>query len=90
MLFRTALDRLGVRAEKSLMVGERWGWDGACTGLGLPALVIPPLAAVSDRHLRRALDLVLRELGCCPEDVMRSATGALRAQGGGRGPEAAG
>lgn len=51
-MFRTALDRLGVRAEKSLMVGERWGWDGACTGLGLPALVIPPwLQSATDTYV---------------------------------------
>lgn len=63
VMFCTALNRLGVRAEESLMVGDRGAWDGACTALGLTALVLPPLAAVSDRHLRRVLDLVLPGVG---------------------------
>jgi len=63
VMFCTALDRLGVPAEEALMVGDRGAWDGACTSLGLTALVLPPLAAVSDGHLRRVLDLVLPGVG---------------------------
>lgn len=63
VMFCTALDRLGVPAEEALMVGDRGAWDGACTSLGLTALVLPPLAAVSDGHLRRVLDLALPGVG---------------------------
>lgn len=57
-IFEIALDRLGLPAEQVLMVGDRGGWDGAATGLGMTTLLVPPLTRPSQRRLHRVLRLV--------------------------------
>jgi FMN phosphatase YigB (HAD superfamily) len=57
-IFEIALDRLGLPAEQVLMVGDRAGWDGAATGLGMTTLLLPPLQEASQRRLHRVLRLV--------------------------------
>lgn len=58
-IFRHALDRLGLRPQEVLMVGDRGAWDGAAAAIGITTLVLPPLTAVGESRLHRVLDLVL-------------------------------
>lgn len=57
-VFEIALDRLGLPAEQVLMVGDRGGWDGAATELGMTTLLLPPLTHPSERRLHRVLRLL--------------------------------
>lgn len=57
-IFETALQRLGLPAEQVLMVGDRGGWDGAATELGMTTLLVPPLTQPSERRLHRVLRLL--------------------------------
>ena len=57
-VFETALQRLGLPPEEVLMVGDRGGWDGAATDLGMTTLLLPPLTDPSERRLHRVLDLL--------------------------------
>jgi len=41
------------------MVGDRGGWDGAATDVGITTLLLPPLRSPDERRLHRVLDLVL-------------------------------
>ena len=57
-IFEIALQRLGVPAQQVLMVGDRGGWDGAATELGMTTLLVPPLTHPSERRLHRVLRLL--------------------------------
>lgn len=57
-IFEIALDRLGLPAEEVLMVGDRAGWDGAATDLGMTTLLLPPLTDPGERRLHRVLQLL--------------------------------
>lgn len=58
-VFTLALDRLGLPADRVLMVGDRGAWDGASAEVGITALIVPPLVSVEHARLDRVLDLVL-------------------------------
>ncbi|HEX5994353.1 MAG TPA: HAD family hydrolase [Jiangellales bacterium] len=58
-IFRRALDSLGTAPEQTLMVGDRYGYDGGGVDVGMATLLLPPLLDV--RHER--LDRVARLLG---------------------------
>jgi len=57
-IFGIALDRLGLQAGQVLMVGDRAGWDGAATDLGMTTLLLPPLTHPRERRLHRVLQLL--------------------------------
>jgi FMN phosphatase YigB (HAD superfamily) len=57
-IFEIALDRLGLPADQVLMVGDRAGWDGAATDLGMTTLLLPALRRLLQRRLHRVLRLV--------------------------------
>ncbi len=57
-LFRIALDAVGVRAERALMVGDNPNNDGAATDVGIRTLLLPPVAHGEPRGLWAILDLV--------------------------------
>jgi FMN phosphatase YigB (HAD superfamily) len=59
-MFTRTLRALGVEAEHALMVGDRSRPDGAAVECGLTTLLLPPLAAPSDRRLHRVLALCRR------------------------------
>lgn len=40
------------------MVGDRGGYDGAATAVGITTLLVPPLITVDDLRLQRVVDLV--------------------------------
>lgn len=61
--FTTALDHLGLPAERVLMVGDRGPWDGAAAEVGITTLILPPLTSVDDLRLHRVIDLVLPSRG---------------------------
>ncbi|GHS86773.1 hypothetical protein AGMMS50218_07290 [Actinomycetota bacterium] len=63
-MFVLALERLGLAAQDVLMVGDRGGWDGAASEMGITTLLVPPLRGVEDRRLQRVLDLV------CPGEAL--------------------
>lgn len=65
-IFEIALDRLGLPASQVLMVGDRGGWDGAATDLGLTTLLLPALTDPSERRLHRVLQLV----GCARQSPL--------------------
>jgi HAD superfamily hydrolase (TIGR01549 family) len=50
-IFRLALDALGTRAAETLMVGDRASHDGPALDIGMPTLLLPPLAGVEHRRL---------------------------------------
>ncbi|XIE81598.1 HAD family hydrolase [Streptomyces sp. SBR177] len=54
-LFRLALDRLGVRPGRALMVGDRSGYDGAAVETGIATLLVPPLTQVTEERLHLVL-----------------------------------
>jgi FMN phosphatase YigB (HAD superfamily) len=54
-IFRVALERLAVEPADSLMVGDRASHDGAAVELGIPTVLVPPLAATPHRRLSVAL-----------------------------------
>jgi FMN phosphatase YigB (HAD superfamily) len=54
-MFSLALTELAVPPDRALMVGDRAGYDGAAVGAGIPTLLIPPIAAVSERRLHLVL-----------------------------------
>jgi FMN phosphatase YigB (HAD superfamily) len=56
-MFTRTLRALGVEPEDALMVGDRSQPDGAAVECGLTTLLLPPLAAPSDRRLHRVLAL---------------------------------
>ncbi len=58
-IFTHALTALGLAASDVLMVGDRGGWDGAATDVGITTLLLPPLRSPDERRLHRVLDLVL-------------------------------
>jgi FMN phosphatase YigB (HAD superfamily) len=57
-IFGIALDRVGLQAREVLMVGDRAGWDGAATDLGMTTLLLPPLTHPGERRLHRVLQLL--------------------------------
>lgn len=57
-IFRTALDALGSRPERTLMVGDRASHDGAAVGLGMPTLLVPTLTHPGQRRLDLVRNLV--------------------------------
>ncbi|GAA2749811.1 HAD family hydrolase [Kitasatospora cinereorecta] len=54
-IFRTALDRIGVRPSEALMVGDRSGHDGAAVEAGITTLLVPPLTDVAEKRLHLVL-----------------------------------
>ena len=56
-MFVRTLEALGVEPDDALMVGDRSRPDGAAVECGLTTLLLPPLAAPSDRRLHRVLAL---------------------------------
>lgn len=50
-IFRLALDALGTRAAETLMVGDRASHDGPALDIGMPTLLLPPLAGVEHHRL---------------------------------------
>jgi FMN phosphatase YigB (HAD superfamily) len=56
LIFRIALEELGIEPQEALMVGDRPAYDGGAIALGLPTLLLAPLKDVDDERL----DLVLR------------------------------
>jgi Predicted hydrolase (HAD superfamily) len=58
-VFAVALERLGLRADRVLMVGDRAGWDGAASEAGITTLLLPQLRAVGERRLHHVLNLVV-------------------------------
>jgi HAD superfamily hydrolase (TIGR01549 family) len=65
-MFLIALDLLDVRAEHTLMVGDRTTRDGASVAVGIAALILPP---PPERCVARGLDVVTRMVstGARPE-----------------------
>lgn len=61
-IFRLALDRLGVRAEHALMVGDRPARDGVAVEVGMPTLLVPQLIDPGQRRLHLVTRLVGGEL----------------------------
>ncbi|OPX07286.1 HAD family hydrolase [Mycobacterium sp. AT1] len=59
-IFRAALDALGSRPERTLMVGDRASHDGAAVELGMPTLLVPPLTHPAQRRLDLVRNLVCR------------------------------
>jgi FMN phosphatase YigB (HAD superfamily) len=59
-MFTRTLRALSVQPQEALMVGDRPGPDGAAVECGLPTLLLPTLAARSDRRLHRVLALCRR------------------------------
>lgn len=57
-IFRLALDKLGTGPEQTLMVGDRQRPDGGALDLGMPTLLLPPLADVRDERLGLAARLL--------------------------------
>lgn len=56
--FEAALDSLGVAPGEALMVGDRAERDGGAAAVGIPTLILPPLAEYGPRGLDRVLRLV--------------------------------
>jgi HAD superfamily hydrolase (TIGR01549 family) len=56
-MFLIALDLLGVRAERTLMVGDRRSHDGASVDVGVAAFILPPPPPLP---VARGLDVVTR------------------------------
>lgn len=50
-IFAIALDALVTRPEQVLMVGDRGGYDGAATQVGMPTLLLPPLTSTAHCRL---------------------------------------
>jgi HAD superfamily hydrolase (TIGR01549 family) len=50
-IFRIALAELDVEPGAALMVGDRSGYDGAAVEVGIPTLLVPPLADPADERL---------------------------------------
>ncbi|MBE1488885.1 HAD family hydrolase [Plantactinospora soyae] len=50
-IFRIALAELGVKPGAALMVGDRSGYDGAAVEVGIPTLLLPPLADPGEERL---------------------------------------
>jgi len=59
-IFRAALDALGSRPERTLMVGDRASHDGAAVELGMPTLLVPTLTNPAQRRLDVVRNLVGR------------------------------
>jgi HAD superfamily hydrolase (TIGR01549 family) len=59
-MFSTALDLLDVRAEQTLMVGDRCSHDGGSVDVGIAAFILPPAPLVL---CARGLDVVPRMVG---------------------------
>jgi HAD superfamily hydrolase (TIGR01549 family) len=59
-MFLIALDFLAVRAEQTLMVGDRCSHDGAAVDVGIAAFILPPTPSVPTT---RGLDIVTRMVG---------------------------
>lgn len=57
-IFRLALSDLGTAPEETLMVGDRASHDGAAVEVGMPTLLLPPLATASERRLDAVAGLV--------------------------------
>ena len=57
-IFHAALEALGSRPERTLMVGDRASHDGAAVGLGMPTLLVPPLTHPGQRRLDLVRNLV--------------------------------
>ncbi|WP_225803877.1 HAD family hydrolase [Streptomyces sp. NK15101] len=53
--FGVALDRLGVRPDETLMVGDRSGPDGGAVEAGLATLLLPPLTGTAEERLHLVL-----------------------------------
>lgn len=56
--FLTACDRLGVRPERTLMVGDNPLTDSGAAAAGLYVLLLPPPAKTGPRGLRHVLSLI--------------------------------
>jgi len=63
-IFRLALDRLGVRAEHTLMVGDRPSRDGVAVEVGIPTLLVPQLIDPEQRRLHLVTNTVSAGHGC--------------------------
>ncbi|WP_433263142.1 HAD family hydrolase [Actinosynnema sp. CS-041913] len=57
-IFRIALAELGTSPEETLMVGDRATHDGAGVDVGMPTLLVPPLADVADTRLHLVTNLM--------------------------------
>ncbi|WP_369142271.1 HAD family hydrolase [Streptomyces sp. R44] len=53
--FDLALDRLGVRPDEALMVGDRSAPDGGAVEAGLATLLLPPLTRTTEERLHLVL-----------------------------------
>jgi FMN phosphatase YigB (HAD superfamily) len=56
-MFTRTLDALGVAPAEALMVGDRAVPDGGAVGVGMTALLLPPLRSRGDRRLSAVLAL---------------------------------
>lgn len=59
-MFLTALELLGVSADRTLMVGDRCSHDGGATEVGIATYILPPAPPV---NAVRGLDVVTRMVG---------------------------
>ena len=62
-MFTRTLTALGLTPDETLMVGDRSRPDGAAVELGIPTLLLPPLAHPSDRRLHFVTALCGSERG---------------------------
>ncbi|MEG3632626.1 HAD family hydrolase [Micromonospora palythoicola] len=57
-IFRRAADEIGVPPERTLMVGDRHGYDGGAVEVGMTTLLLPPLRDVRAERLHLAARLL--------------------------------
>ncbi|MEU8392437.1 HAD family hydrolase [Micromonospora sp. NPDC048843] len=65
-IFQHALDRLGALPTETLMVGDRYEYDGAALDVGMTTLLLPPLNDVRHERLGLAARLLGVPLGDAP------------------------
>lgn len=56
-MFTRTLSALGLEPHQALMVGDRSRPDGAAVELGMPTLLLPPLARTTERRLHHVAAL---------------------------------
>jgi HAD superfamily hydrolase (TIGR01509 family) len=57
-IFRIALDAVGTRPRRTLMVGDRASHDGAAASLGIDCLILPPCDDRTNQRLHGVLALL--------------------------------